>query len=79
MEPKFQIAVCGGGNLAHGTVAVVGHQNPKYKLNVLSRRPEVWDKKIVAHTQKSIWEHRGEMTGSINEVSKDAKDVVPGS
>jgi hypothetical protein len=50
MEPKFQIAICGGGNLAHGTVAVVGHNNPKYVLNVLSRRPEVWDSKIVAHT-----------------------------
>jgi hypothetical protein len=39
----------------------------------------LWDKKIVAHTQKSIWEHKGEMTGNINVVSKDAKDVVPGS
>jgi hypothetical protein len=25
MEPVFKIAVCGGGNLAHGTIAVVGH------------------------------------------------------
>jgi opine dehydrogenase len=48
-------------------------------LNVLSRRPEVWDSKIIAHTQKSIWEHKGEMTGKINKTSKHAKDVVPGS
>jgi hypothetical protein len=50
MEPKFQIAICGGGNLAHGTVAVVGHQNPKYTINVLSRRPEAWAPQITAYT-----------------------------
>jgi hypothetical protein len=79
MEPKFQIAICGGGNLAHGTIAVVGHQNPKYTINVLSRRPQDWAPEIIAHTEKSIWESRGEMKGKINKCSKDAKDVVSGS
>ena len=79
MEPKFKIAVCGGGNLAHGTVAVVGHQNPKYTLSVLSRRPELWAPEIKAYTQKSAWEHKGEMKGKIAKCSKDAKDVVPGA
>lgn len=79
MEPKFQIAVCGGGNLAHATVAVVGHLNPKYKINVLSRRPEIWAPEIKAYTQKSAWEFKGDMKGKINKCSKEAKDVVPGS
>ena len=79
MEPRFQIAVCGGGNLAHGTVAVVGHNNPKYTINVLSRRPEVWNEEIIAYTAKSAWENKGNMKGKINKCSKDAKDVIPGS
>jgi hypothetical protein len=42
MEPTFTVAVCGGGNLAHGTIATLGHMNSKIKVNMLSRRPEVW-------------------------------------
>jgi len=77
MEPIFKIAVCGGGNLAHGTVAVVGHNNPNYTINVLTRRPEIWANEILAHTEKSAWEYKGKMKGKINKCSKDAKDVVP--
>ena len=79
MEPTFSLAVCGGGNLAHGTVAVVGHNNPKYKITVLSRRPELWNSEIVAYTQKSAWAYKGDMKGKIHKCSKDAKDVVPGA
>ena len=79
MEPTFKIAVCGGGNLAHGTVSVVGHLNPKYTINVLSRRPEVWNTEIKAYTQKSAWEHKGDMVGKINKCSKEASDVVSGA
>ena len=79
MEPKFQIAICGGGNLCHGSIAVIGHNNPKYKINVLSRRPETWASEIVANTEKSAWEHKGKMVGRINRCSKEAKDVIPGS
>jgi len=79
MEPILKVAVCGGGNLAHGTVAVVGHNNPKYQINVLSRRPELWAPEIKAYTQKSAWESKGDMKGRINKCSKDAKDIVPGA
>jgi hypothetical protein len=72
MEPQFKVAVCGGGNLAHGTIAVVGHQNPKYTINVLSRQPETWKEEIVAYTAKSAWEYKGVLTGKINKCSKDA-------
>lgn len=53
--------------------------NPNYTINVLSRRPELWNKSIVAYTAKSAWEHKGVMKGNISKCSKDAKDVVPGS
>jgi hypothetical protein len=44
MYPTFTVAICGGGNLAHGSIAAIGHQNPGFKINLLSRRPEVWGK-----------------------------------
>jgi hypothetical protein len=44
MEPQFTIAICGGGNLAHASIATIGHHNPDYKINLLTRRPEVWSK-----------------------------------
>jgi len=39
MDPSLNIAICGGGNLAHGCSAAIGHFNPQFKINVLSRRP----------------------------------------
>jgi hypothetical protein len=42
VEPTYNITICGGGNLAHASIAVIGHHNPKCRINVLSRRPEVW-------------------------------------
>ena len=39
MEPKFTIAMCGGGNLAHGSIAAIGHFNPNYTINLMSTRP----------------------------------------
>ena len=42
VEPTYHVTICGGGNLAHASIATIGFNNPKYKINVLSRRPEVW-------------------------------------
>lgn len=53
--------------------------NPRFKINVLSRRPEVWGDQITAYTKSSNWENKGDLTGRINKASKDPKDVVPGS
>jgi hypothetical protein len=53
--------------------------NPRFKINVLSRRPELWKPQIKAFTKSSSWEHRGDLIGKINKVSKDAKEVIPGS
>lgn len=53
--------------------------NPRFKINLLSRRPEAWSDQITAYTKSSNWESRGDLTGRINKCSKDPKDVVPGS
>lgn len=79
MEPVFNVAVCGGGNLAHATIATIGHSNPSYKINVLSRRPEVWAQEIKGFTHDSSWEYKGTMIGKINKCSNNAADVIPGS
>jgi len=79
VEPTYNIAICGGGNLAHGSIAVIGHMHPNYRINVLSRRPEVWGDRIDGTTEGSSWEHIGDISGKINKVSADPADVIPGS
>ena len=76
MEPKFTVAICGGGNLAHASIASIGHHNPDYTINLLSRRPEVWQKEITGYTAKSAWESKGNLTGKISLSSSEPKDVV---
>jgi hypothetical protein len=53
--------------------------NPRFRINILSRRPEVWGKEITAFTAKSHWESKGDLKGKINRVSANAADVIPGS
>lgn len=79
MEPVFQVTFAGGGNLALASIAVIGHMNPKWKINILTRRPEVFNSEIVGNTALSCWEHRGQMVGRINKCSKNAREVIPGS
>jgi len=79
MEAQFTIAICGGGNLAHGSIATIGHSNPDYKINLLTRRPQVWAKTISAFTEKSDWESKGTLKGTINCASADPRDVVTGA
>lgn len=79
MEPLFTVTIAGGGNLAHASVATIGHMNPRFKINILSRRPEVWANQIKAYTKGCSWENKGDLVGNINKVSKDPKDVIPGA
>ena len=79
MEPVFQVTFAGGGNLAVSSIAVIGHNNPNWKINILTRRPELFGESITAHTEKSNWEHKGKMVGRINKCSNRAADVIPGS
>lgn len=43
MEPVFQVTFAGGGNLACASIAVIGHMNPNWKINILTRRPELFN------------------------------------
>ena len=76
MEPSFTVAICGGGNLAHGCLATIGHMNKHFNINVLSRRPKVWQAEITAYTNGSSWENFGTLKGKLNRVSDDASLVV---
>ena len=58
---------------------MIGHLNPKWKINILTRRPELFNEQIEANTKLSNWESKGTMTGRINKVSNKASDVIPGS
>ena len=76
MEPKFNIAICGGGNLAHGCTACIGHHNPDWNIKLLSRRPQVWSNKITGLTKGTIYEKFGDMVGNLKAVSDNAADIV---
>jgi len=73
------IAICGGGNLAHASIAAIGHHNPTFEIRILSRRPEVWGPQIVGKTEGSSWESKGELVGKISVSSSKAEDVIPGA
>merc|ERR1712166_581051 len=79
MLPTFQVTLAGGGNLCHASIATIGHLNPQFKINVLSRRPEVWEEEITAYTKGCAWEAKGDLKGRINKVSSNPEDVIPGS
>jgi opine dehydrogenase len=76
MEPKFTVAICGGGNLSHGSIAAIGHFNPGFKINQLTRRPELWQSEIKGYTKGSSWESKGTLVGKLNVVSSNAQEVV---
>ena len=76
MEPKFTVAICGGGNLSHGSIAAIGHFNPGFTINQLTRRPNLWSNEIKAYTNGSSWESKGTLVGKLNIVSSNAQDVV---
>lgn len=79
MEPELQVCLAGGGNLCHASVAAIGAFNPKWKINVLTTRPELYAEQIVGNTEKSSWESKGKLMGRINRCSKNPNDVIPGS
>jgi len=76
MEPKLNVAICGGGNLAHASIATIHHLNPHFKVSLLTRRPEVWSKEIKGYTKGSAWESKGDLVGKIDVCSSSASEVV---
>ena len=75
----YQVTVCSGSNLAHGTIASIGHHCKNVKINVLCRRPEEFGDQIVAKTDRCIWKYKGDLVGKIQKVSSDPAEVIPGS
>ena len=73
------MTIVGGGNLAHASIARIGHMNPRFKINLLTRRPEAWASQITGYTKASHWESQGDLVGKINKASSNAADVIPGS
>lgn len=78
-KKDLQITICSGSNLAHGSVAWIGHHLPYAKINVLWRRPKDFSKTIVGTTERWIWKYKGELKGNIQRVSDDPAEVIPGS
>ena len=62
IQLSLKITICGGGNTAHFSSAVIS-SNSNYKVNVFTRRPHLWNKAIVAHTKGSMWENKGDIIG----------------
>ena len=72
----MQVTVCGGGNGAHVTAGYLASKG--FTVNVFTRKPDKWTGSIKITTANSSWEHKGTLNGSLNRVSSDAADVVPG-
>jgi len=75
----FQITICSGSNLAHGSIASIGHHCPNAKINVLCRKPAEFGKTFVGKTDRCIWKHKGDLKANIQKVSDNPADVIPGS
>lgn len=69
---KEKICICGGGNL--GTVIAGVAAARGYKVDMLTRSPERWNKTV------SVTDPDGRcFNGKLNRVSADPEDVIPGS
>jgi hypothetical protein len=75
----YQITICSGSNLAHGSIASIGHHCPNAKINVLCRKPQEFGDKFVGETKNCIWEYKGQLKANIQKVSDNPADVIPGS
>ena len=75
----FQVTICSGSNLAHGSIACIGHHCPNVKINVLCRRPAEFTDKVTGKTDRCIWKFKGTLKGNVQKVSNDPAEVIPGS
>jgi opine dehydrogenase len=75
----YQITLCSGSNLTHGSIASIGHHCPNAKINVLCRRPAEFSKNVIGTTDRTIWKYKGQLSAEIQRVSDDPADVIPGS
>lgn len=67
---KMVVCICGGGSQGHISTGVIG-SNPKYTVNVLTRKPELW-----SHDFTTIDLSGKEYKASIHTISSDPAIVA---
>jgi opine dehydrogenase len=67
------IAVCGGGSLAHATVAVLGAQ-ADVEVRILTRQPTRWSRLV-----RAIYLDLAEVAGKVAIASNKPSEVIPGA
>ncbi|HKP94409.1 MAG TPA: NAD/NADP octopine/nopaline dehydrogenase family protein [Fibrobacteria bacterium] len=70
---RLKVCICGGGNLAHAFLAVLGNERLA-QVRLLSRKPERWSRQV-----KLFYEQRGVLAGDISVISDDPAETVSGS
>eukprot|EP00357_Protocruzia_adherens_P017510 CAMPEP_0115006692 /NCGR_PEP_ID=MMETSP0216-20121206/20666_1 /TAXON_ID=223996 /ORGANISM="Protocruzia adherens, Strain Boccale" /LENGTH=431 /DNA_ID=CAMNT_0002373353 /DNA_START=13 /DNA_END=1308 /DNA_ORIENTATION=+ len=65
-EP-INVCIVGGGNLAHTSAGVLAENG--HNVNVLTRRPNEWNKVIEVDTKGSSWEAKGTLYGRLSVIT----------
>jgi opine dehydrogenase len=66
---KYKICICGGGNISHVLAGLLS--NKGHTINVLTRKPKKWSKKISVLFKNNNYE------GNLNTISNNSKNVIP--
>jgi hypothetical protein len=70
---KTTVCICGGGSQGHISAGVIGN-NPKFKVNILTRRPSMW-----SHDFKTIDLEGKEYPAKLNIITDKPEEVIPES
>ncbi|MCM1152182.1 MAG: NAD/NADP octopine/nopaline dehydrogenase family protein [Muribaculum sp.] len=73
MQRNQTVTICGGGSQGHISAGVIG-SNSKYRVNVLTRRPQRWSKDF-----KTVDLEGKEFSARLHKISSDPSDVIPES
>lgn len=68
---ELNFCICGGGSLSHATAGVLA-ANRANCVNVLTRKPELWQSEITVEYLENFV-----LVGALNRVSANPADVVP--
>src|SRR5690625_273182 len=68
----MKVCICGGGSLGHVIAGVLSSKG--IQVNLLTGHPDDWGQKITVY----LPDHNGSMTGSLNKISSEASEVIPG-
>lgn len=69
------ITIVGGGNSAHVLIPLLSESG--MKINLLTRKPDIWKKTIDLDYVHPSGEHVRSFQGELNNISKDPVDVIP--